>query len=66
VLGDEAESAPPAGTPPRPKGPVQLDLFAPPAEQLKTALVKLDLGNLTPLKALNWLADWQARLGPGG
>jgi DNA mismatch repair protein MutS len=40
----------------------QLTLFAPPASRLHAALKGLDLENLTPLKALNWLQGWQARL----
>ncbi len=46
----------------------QQDLFAPPAPtgpvaDLGDALGALDVEALTPLQALNWLADWKSRLG---
>ncbi|MHC4829615.1 MAG: MutS-related protein, partial [Planctomycetota bacterium] len=47
---------------PAARGPQQLDLFAPPADQLKTALMRLDLANLTPIKALLWLSEWQEKV----
>jgi DNA mismatch repair protein MutS len=40
----------------------QLGLFDPPAHPLVAELEKLDLTRLTPLEALNILADWQRRL----
>jgi DNA mismatch repair protein MutS len=47
--------------------PPQLGLFASPsdprAEALAQALRSVDLDAMRPLDALNWLADWKARLG---
>ncbi len=40
----------------------QLGLFAPAPDPLAIELQKLDLSRLTPLDALNILADWQRRL----
>jgi len=40
----------------------QLDLFAPPSEQVLEAIRRVDIASLPPLKALNWIAEWQERL----
>jgi len=40
----------------------QLGLFEPPPHPLEIELAKLDLSRLTPLDALNIVADWQRRL----
>jgi len=43
-------------------GPAQLGLFPPAHDPLLRELAALDLGAMTPLRALNLLADWQQRL----
>ncbi|MEX2222116.1 MAG: DNA mismatch repair protein MutS [Candidatus Rokuibacteriota bacterium] len=43
-------------------GPAQLGLFPPIHDPLLRELATLDLGTLTPLQALNLLAEWQQRL----
>ncbi len=43
-------------------GPAQLGLFPPSHDPLLRELAALDLGAMTPLQALNLLADWQQRL----
>jgi DNA mismatch repair protein MutS len=43
-------------------GPAQLGLFPPTHDPLLRELAALDLGAMTPLQALNLLADWQQRL----
>jgi DNA mismatch repair protein MutS len=43
-------------------GPAQLGLFPPAHDPLLRELAALDLGAMTPLQALNLLADWQQRL----
>ena len=43
-------------------GPAQLGLFPPTHDPLLRELAALDLGAMTPLQALNMLADWQQRL----
>jgi DNA mismatch repair protein MutS len=43
-------------------GPAQLGLFPPDHDPLLRELAALDLGGLTPLQALNLLAQWQQRL----
>jgi hypothetical protein len=43
-------------------GPAQLGLFPPAHDPLLRELGALDLGAMTPLQALNLLADWQQRL----
>ena len=43
-------------------GPAQLGLFPPTHDPLLRELAALDLGAVTPLQALNLLADWQQRL----
>ncbi|RME76522.1 MAG: DNA mismatch repair protein MutS, partial [Planctomycetota bacterium] len=40
----------------------QPSLFAPPEQRLRMALQALDLDQLTPLQALNWLQGWKRRL----
>ncbi len=62
-LESERIELPAALEPPAP-GPVaaQLALFPPAPDPLLKDLAKLDLGSLTPLQALNLLADWQQRL----
>jgi len=47
---------PPAG------GPAQLGLFPPAHDPLLRELAALDVGAMTPLQALNLLAEWQQRL----
>jgi DNA mismatch repair protein MutS len=48
-----------AGAKPRPR---QLALFASEEEKLKQALLRLDVGETTPVRALAFLAEWQERL----
>ncbi|HEY7652844.1 MAG TPA: DNA mismatch repair protein MutS [Methylomirabilota bacterium] len=57
--GLQAAVAPaaPAGT-----GPAQLGLFPPAHDPLLRELAALDLGSMTPLQALNLLAEWQQQL----
>ncbi|MGH7367994.1 MAG: DNA mismatch repair protein MutS, partial [Candidatus Rokuibacteriota bacterium] len=43
-------------------GPAQLGLFPPAHDPLLRELAALDLGAMTPLQALNLLAEWQQRL----
>ncbi len=43
-------------------GPAQLGLFPPIHDPLLRELAALDLGSVTPLQALNLLAEWQQRL----
>jgi DNA mismatch repair protein MutS len=43
-------------------GPAQLGLFPPAHDPLLRELATLDLGSMTPLQALNLLAEWQQRL----
>jgi DNA mismatch repair protein MutS len=43
-------------------GPAQLGLFPPAHDPLLRELAALDVGGMTPLQALNLLADWQQRL----
>ncbi|HEY7868178.1 MAG TPA: DNA mismatch repair protein MutS, partial [Methylomirabilota bacterium] len=43
-------------------GPAQLGLFPPAHDPLLRELAALDLGDMTPLQALNLLASWQERL----
>ena len=43
-------------------GPAQLGLFPPSHDPLLRELAALDVGAMTPLQALNLLADWQQRL----
>jgi len=42
--------------------PTQLALFPAAPEPILRELAQLDVGSLTPLQALNLLADWQRRL----
>jgi DNA mismatch repair protein MutS len=53
------------GRPPAPADPGQLALFAPPAEPhpVVEALRELDLDAMTPLEAMNRLAELQKKLG---
>ncbi len=53
---------PPAAATAAPVKPRQLALFATEEDKLRAALLNLDVPNLTPLKALNFLAEWQERL----
>lgn len=46
------------------KGDLQLTLFAPEEHPLLEQLRKLDLSGLTPLQAMQWLADWQKEIQP--
>ena len=43
-------------------GPAQLGLFPPAHDPLLRELAALDLGGMTPIQALNLLAEWQQRL----
>jgi len=43
-------------------GPAQLGLFPPTHDPLLRELAALDLGSMTPLQALNLLAEWQQKL----
>ncbi|MGH7374967.1 MAG: MutS-related protein, partial [Candidatus Rokuibacteriota bacterium] len=43
-------------------GPAQLGLFPPAHDPLLRELAALDLGSMTPLQALNLLAEWQQKL----
>jgi DNA mismatch repair protein MutS len=54
----QAATAPPAGE----TGPAQLGLFPPAHDPVLGELAALDLGSITPLQALNRLAEWQERL----
>ena len=47
---------------PGPEGPAQLGLFPATHDPLLLELAALDLGTMTPLGALNLLAEWQQRL----
>jgi DNA mismatch repair protein MutS len=47
---------------PSAEGPAQLGLFPPAHDPLLRELAALDLGAITPLRALNLLAEWQQRL----
>ena len=47
---------------PSPEGPAQLGLFPATHDPLLLELAALDLGAMTPLQALNLLAEWQQRL----
>jgi DNA mismatch repair protein MutS len=49
-----------------PAGAVQLGLFPPASHPLITELAALDLSQLTPLAALNLLAEWQRRIRESG
>jgi DNA mismatch repair protein MutS len=51
-----------AGRTKRPRGDVQLTLFAPPEHPLLDAIRETDVDRLTPLEALQLLHQWQARL----
>jgi DNA mismatch repair protein MutS len=66
ILGElELErSGPPASMAPAPgaAGPAQLGLFPPVHDPLLRELAALDTGAMTPLQALNLLAEWQQRL----
>ncbi|MBI2524894.1 MAG: DNA mismatch repair protein MutS [Candidatus Rokubacteria bacterium] len=53
-----------AATSPGQEAPVQLALFPPAGEPIVRDLAALDVASLTPLAALNLLADWQHRLKP--
>ncbi|ADB18918.1 DNA mismatch repair protein MutS [Pirellula staleyi DSM 6068] len=46
------------------KGDLQLTLFAPEEHPLLEQLRQLDLAGLTPLQAMQWLANWQQEIGP--
>jgi DNA mismatch repair protein MutS len=62
-LESEREPLPAAPEAPAPAAPgAQLALFPVPPEPLLRELAALDLPSLTPLGALNLLADWQQRL----
>ena len=50
------------GPEPPATGPAQLGLFPPTHDPLLRELAALDLGAMTPLQALNLLAEWQQRL----
>ncbi len=56
-LTDEGSDDPAAGT-----TPAQLGLFAPPEDPILTRLRQLNLDALTPLEALNQLADMKKRI----
>jgi DNA mismatch repair protein MutS len=63
----ELESLPPASAPGEaiaspPSAHAQLGLFPPATDPLLRELAGLDVSSLTPLQALNLLADWQQRL----
>jgi DNA mismatch repair protein MutS len=66
ILGElerEREQLQSAVTPEAPAtGPAQLGLFPATHDPLLRELATLDLGAMTPLQALNLLADWQQRL----
>jgi DNA mismatch repair protein MutS len=47
---------------PSPEGPAQLGLFPATRDPLLLELAALDLGAMTPLQALNRLAEWQQQL----
>jgi DNA mismatch repair protein MutS len=50
------------GPQPAPEAPAQLGLFPPSHDPLLRELAQLDTGAITPLQALNLLAEWQQRL----
>jgi DNA mismatch repair protein MutS len=52
----------PAAAAPAAAGPAQLALFPPTPDPLLRELAALDVASLTPLAALNLLAEWQRRL----
>jgi len=58
----ELESQPPASAPPTAPLQAQLGLFPHATDPLLKELAVLDLSSLTPLQALNLLAEWQQRL----
>jgi len=66
ILGElerERSELPSAVAPePATAGPSQLGLFPPTHDPLLRELAALVLGAVTPLQALNLLADWQQRL----
>jgi DNA mismatch repair protein MutS len=51
-----------SGDRPTAKGPVQLDLFGRTEDKLITELTKADISRMTPLEALNFLNELQAKL----
>jgi DNA mismatch repair protein MutS len=51
-----------SGDRPTARGPVQLDLFGRTEDKLITELTKADISRMTPLEALNFLNELQARL----
>src|SRR5207249_67772 len=66
ILADllsERAALPASCEPPSPAGaPAQLALFPAAPDPIVKELAGLDIGSLTPLRALNLLADWQQRL----
>ena len=56
---DAAEASTTAPPPDAGQGPVQLDLFGRPQQQVLSRLKKADLSQMTPLQALNWLSELQ-------
>ncbi|TAK14911.1 MAG: DNA mismatch repair protein MutS [Anaerolineae bacterium] len=61
ILG-ELESSAKDSQPPKPAGSKQLPLM-PEADPLVEAMKALKIDELSPMEALNWLAEWKARLG---
>ena len=58
----ELESQPPTSVSPTAQPQAQLGLFPHATDPLLRELAALDVSSLTPLQALNLLAEWQQRL----
>jgi len=61
-LESERGGLPAAGAPPRTADPLQLGLFPPAHDPILKDLAAADLPSMTPLQALNLLAEWQRQL----
>ncbi|MCF8051820.1 MAG: DNA mismatch repair protein MutS [Desulfobacterales bacterium] len=59
---DGADAPTLAPPPSAEQGPVQLELFGRPQQQVLSRLKKADLSQMTPLQALNWLSELQQLL----
>ncbi|HYB42288.1 MAG TPA: DNA mismatch repair protein MutS [Candidatus Methylomirabilis sp.] len=62
LTSERAPLAPAPGSALAGDAPAQLALFPPAPDPILRELVELDVGSLTPLRALNLLAGWQERL----
>ncbi len=61
LTSDRGELSAPSG-PLEAAAPAQLPLFSPGPDPILAELARLDVGGLTPLRALNLLAEWQERV----